>query len=174
MRSLYFAGFALATLATIGFAAPASADALPESTWTGFVFGGVGSVAAPDFTFVSDAPGDTLTVTDAFLKGDSFDVYDFGALIGSTSMVPASSSNTTSDPDAAFADPTYSHGVFALGVGAHDISLVTSVSPFGGGGAYLRRDPAMASTPEPGTVALLCSMGLTGAGFLARRKRTRA
>ena len=174
MRSLYFAGFALATLATIGFSAPANADVLPESTWASFFFGGSGSIATPDFTFVSAAPGDVLTVTDAYLKGDVFDVYDFGTLIGSTSMVPASTSNTTTDPDVALADPTYSHGMFALGVGAHDISLITSVSPFGGGGAYLRRDPAIASTPEPGTVALLCSMGLTGAGFLARRKRARA
>jgi hypothetical protein len=95
---------------------------------------------APPWTFTAPSDGLTLTVTDAFLKGDSFEVLDMGVPIGTTSAVPTSSTSCGSDPVSCLADPTVSHGVFNLGPGAHSITIRTVTSPFGAGAAYFRVD----------------------------------
>src|SRR4051794_4239457 len=41
---------------------------------------------APPYTFTAPPAGLALTVTDAFDAGDILDVFDFGALIGTTSF----------------------------------------------------------------------------------------
>jgi hypothetical protein len=95
---------------------------------------------APPWTFVAPSDGVTLTVTDAFLKGDSFEVLDSGSPIGSTSSVPTSSTDCGSDPAVCLTDPTVSHGVFDLGPGPHSITIKALTSPFGAGAAYFRID----------------------------------
>ncbi len=61
-----------------------------------------------------------ISVTDAFSKGDYFEVYEVNGvhptianLIGTTPQVPVVSGSVT-DPDVAFADPTYSHDTFRV------------------------------------------------------------
>lgn len=120
--------------------APAASAATPisiGSSWQVFFFNGVGSGASGEpYTFFAATPA-LVQVTDGFQKGDQFSVYDNGVLLGSTSAVPAVS-GSCADPDVCFTDPTYSHGSFAVGAGNHSITIVTTVSPYGGGGAWLR------------------------------------
>jgi hypothetical protein len=97
-------------------------------------------VGAPPWTFVAPSDGATLTVTDAFVKGDTFQVLDLGNPIGSTSAVPTNSASCGSDPVPCLADPTMSHGVFDLGPGAHSITIKALSAPFQGGAAYFRVD----------------------------------
>ena len=122
--------------------------------WNEFSFGGTGSLArgcapadpggsgcepsssgnshfvgAPPWTVVAPSDGLTLTVTDAFQKGDTFEVLDMGIPIGSTSAVPTNSASWGSDPVPCLADPTMSHGVFQLGPGPHSITLKATTSP---------------------------------------------
>jgi hypothetical protein len=89
---------------------------------------------------VAPSDGLTLTVTDAFQKGDSFEVLDMGVPIGSTSAVPTNPASCGSDPVPCLADPTMSHGVFNLGPGPHSITIRAVTSPFGAGAAYFRVD----------------------------------
>jgi hypothetical protein len=83
-----------------------------------------------------------LTVTDANIIGDSFDVFDFGVLIASTpSVLPGG--DCPNDPVPCFADPRVSHGVFSLAPGAHSIVIFARDSPFLAGAAYFRVDEAV-------------------------------
>lgn len=97
-------------------------------------------VGVPPWTFTAPSDGATLTVTDAFNKGDTFQVLDSGNPIGSTSAVPTNQASCGSDPVPCLTEPTVSHGVFDLGPGAHSITIKALASPFGGGAAYFRLD----------------------------------
>ena len=95
-------------------------------------------VGAPPWTFTAPSDGATLTVTDAFDRGDTFQVLDNGNPIGSTSAVPTNSGSCGSDPVPCLADPLASHGVFNLGAGAHSLTIKALASPFNAGAAYFR------------------------------------
>lgn len=115
-----------------------------DAGWRNFQWFGAGPVFNTEgpFTFSSTAQT-ILKVTDAFCKGDQFAIFDFGVQIGTTSAVPigpCSGPTDTGDPDAAFSDPTYSHGTFPLGPGSHSLTIKVITNPFGAGGAYLRVD----------------------------------
>jgi hypothetical protein len=139
-----------------GGAVSAGTGAVPSS--------GGNSVYAPDpaWTFTSSSSM-SLTVTDAFLYGDAFTVYDFGALVGSTPAVAIGGSSGLSDPALALLDPGLSHASFLLGSGAHSLTMVAyqTVTP---GAAYFRTD----AVPEPVTL-LLFGAGLLGVGIMRRR-----
>jgi len=107
-------------------------------------------------------------VTDDFMKGDRFEVYDFGVSIGLTSLVPTVS-GVEVGPDAAYADPTYGSGVFTLPPGAHSITLFAIQNPYTVGRGYLKVEEAD-YIPEPTTLALL-SLGALGVVRARRRKR---
>ncbi|MEO7971164.1 MAG: hypothetical protein ABI698_07690 [bacterium] len=100
--------------------------------------------SAPPWTFTAPAGGANLTVTDAFLRGDQFEISDFGTPIGSTS-IPATTGACGDDPVPCLADSGVSHGVFPMAAGAHSITIKAKASPFGGGAAYFRIDAAPAS-----------------------------
>jgi len=179
----------------LGSVSPAVADPVAIGTWYEFSFTGPGAQArgcfpadplgvgcgpssgtpttfapAPPWTFTAPAGGATFTVTDAFLIGDAFNVLDFGVLIGSTPTV-AAVGNCGSDPVPCLANPAVSSGVFNLAAGAHSITIVARVAPFGSGAAYFRVDggggPAI---PEPATMVLL-GTGLAGVGAIVRKRR---
>jgi len=104
---------------------------------------------APPWTFVAPAIGAILTVTDAFQAGDRFQIFDFGASLGMTS-VPFGNANCGSDPVPCLATPGISNGTFLLAAGNHSLSITSTLAPSEGGVGYLRVDPV----PEPGTWAL--------------------
>jgi hypothetical protein len=87
-----------------------------------------------------------IVVTDVWAKGDYFEVWEVdgvsptsGHLIGTTPQVPISGSTTT-QPDVAFADPTYSHGSFRvlLQSGTHYFAFREVGHNWGGGAFYVK------------------------------------
>jgi hypothetical protein len=141
---------------------PAGAFCLPSSgTPTTFLD------AAP-WTFTSGAAGSTLTVTDAFLSGDRFQIFDFGIPIGFTSAFVADV-DCGDDPVPCLADPGMSHGSFALASGLHFIAISVTEGGFGSG-YLLLQDGGGPAVPEPATLVLLT----TGAGAALYRRRRRS
>ncbi len=102
-------------------------------------------------------------ITDAFVAGDVWNVYDFGSLILTTAFVAFPAGFGDNAPaDAAWTDAAYSSGEVFLTARSHSIT----VQGDGAGGMPARFFVRM-DAPEPGTVALLC-FGL--AGILASRR----
>jgi len=173
-------------LGLVLFVASARADVLTvDAGWIAFCFAGNGAPAT-DTGCVDQPPGvgnpiditvpgggADLIVTDAFLHGAAFDVYEGGNLILSTPSVTVDNVSTCgpgsgfeSDPNCAYADPLYSHGSVLLSAGLHTIDIFARISGYGGGEGFVQAT----SVPEPTTLALLAS-GL-GALLLRRRRRS--
>lgn len=113
---------------------------------------------APPWTFLAPAGGAILTIVDAFLAGDRFQIFDFGVSIGLTS-VPIGRGDCGDDPVPCLADPNMSRGFFALLAGIHSITITPILSPDGGGAGYLRVQ--VQQVPEPPSLVLL-ALGLLG------------
>lgn len=150
--------------------AGAVAGCAPDDALGGFCIGSSGTptvfLDAPAWTFVAAAGGATLSVVDAFEAGDAFQVFDFGALVGSTS-VPVGGVDCGDDPMVCLATPGMSMGVFALGAGAHSLSLV-ALAGSGLGSGYLQVAGAQA-VAEPASLAL--TLAALAAAWRARRGR---
>jgi hypothetical protein len=103
---------------------------------------------APPWTLTNAAPL-TFRITDGFLSGDAFQVFDFGALILTTPFV-ASGTGCGNDPDACFINPAISHGALTLAAGSHSITIRPTASVQSGAAFF-----QVSTAPEPGTVALI-------------------
>lgn len=93
--------------------------------------------SAPPWTFTAPSAGAALTLTDAFIRGEAFEVFDFGVSIGTTPTVSAVG-GCGDNPDNCLADPLVSHAVFPLAAGAHEITIKVTASGYGSGAAYFR------------------------------------
>jgi hypothetical protein len=103
-----------------------------------------------------------LTVTDAFLDGDRFQVFDNGTLLGLTSAPTADGNSVDGNPDAAVTNPKFSSGKFLLAAGSHAVTLkITAIAPgYPSGSGYLRVDlVGPVATPEPACLTLLAAAG---------------
>jgi hypothetical protein len=115
---------------------------------------GVGSLNldAPPWTFIAPSLV-SLTVTDAFLSGDSFSVFDFGTLVGSTPSVPLAGISCGFDPSVCLADPAFSHATFLLSAGAHSLTLVVQPAQILGEGFF-----RVQAVPEPSYMMAIAGM----------------
>jgi len=167
-----------------------SAASIQPGQWGEFLFQGVGSFAqacgsgcqpssggnsvdagSPDWTV--EGPG-SFIVTDAFLAVDQFAIYDFGLLIGQTSLPSGLTPPVclggldTTNPAYCVNDPNYSHGAFALGLGEHSITIqqIAGIA----GAAYFEDVPQGNVAPEPATMFLIGS-NLVGLSWILKRRR---
>jgi hypothetical protein len=118
----------------------------------------------PAWTFDIGPGGGELVVTDAFLYGDSFAVFNFGVLLGSTPLV-AQDGGCGSDPVVCAADPLASTGIFALAPGLYSLTIQPT-AVVSAGAAYFT---VTQQVPEPGLLALT----MLGAGAILARRRGR-
>ncbi|NYT06209.1 MAG: hypothetical protein GKC04_07585 [Methanomicrobiales archaeon] len=90
-----------------------------------------------------------MTITDSFMTGDQFELYDNGVSIGTTPVVPVGLSGYSSDPDGALASGIYSSGTFVLPPGSHSIAVEIIQNPYDCGTAYIRVDATQDPIPAP-------------------------
>lgn len=121
----------------------------------------------PAWTFVAPAGGATLLVTDGFTSGDVLDVFDFGALIGTTTVV-STGAGCGNNVLACLANPLISSGSFSLAPGAHSITFAEASSSTQPSGSSHFFNVSTAAVPEPSTWAL---MGLGMLEILRRRRK---
>jgi hypothetical protein len=127
------------------------------------------SVFAPiptwDFSIGSSA---ILTVTDAFLHGDSFDVYNDDELLFSTPDVAADGNGCGSDPVMCLADGASSHASFTLDPGEYSITIVPDAIG-DAGAAYFE---VAAPEPDLWPVLLLSGFALCTPAVRKRLQRS--
>jgi hypothetical protein len=164
-------------LAALLLVAPVASKASPialDSGWQGFSFQGVGSSFSRTFEFtVGAGEAARLRVTDAFLSGDRFFIFNTNPIsgaLGSTSAPTSVGDSIGDNYDAAFADSRWSSGQWILGAGSYSIRGITLASPFFSGGGALRVDRVAVS--EPATLLLLVLAGFAAFHFSRRDRLT--
>jgi len=126
----------------------------------------VDSEGSPYVMFLTDPA--YFRVTDQFVPGDTYSVYDFGTWLFTTVFSGAELSLTPiGDPggDFGWTSAAFSHGQTTLGAGLH--SLTIQGDGVGGipAGFYTRLD----SVPEPTSMSLF-GLGSLALGYLRRRR----
>jgi len=123
-------------------------------------------LGAPPWTF-NLVGSSLLTVTDAFSVGDRFQIFDFGASLGLTSL-PVGSSSCGDDPVPCLLDANISHGQFLLASGPHSLTITPTLAPSDGGSGFLLVGDTGTPVPESATCVLL-GTSLFGLLFMRRR-----
>ena len=111
-----------------------------------------------------------FSITDAYIVGDTFKVYDFGTLILTTVVGAGVAFAIPSDSyaDSAWASGSYGIGTVTLGAGSHQIT----VQGDGAGGlpaGFFDRLDTSKSVPDSSATFGLISLGLVA--IVAARKR---
>jgi len=112
--------------------------------WSSFLFGPAHSQVPITIGF-NNSRAVVVRLTDAFCKGDRFELLDHGIPVLETSlvqMVPCDKNacKNTVNPSQAFIDRSYSSGGIVLLPGLHSLTIRVLQSPFGSGQAFLRVD----------------------------------
>jgi hypothetical protein len=120
---------------------------------------------APPWTFTAPAEGALLLITDLFLAGDRFEVFDTGASLGVTSGFLGGAS-CGDDPVVCLGTPGMSTGTFPLSAGSHSVTVVPTPSMGGGTGAF-----QVQAVPEPSTAILVaCGFLFVGIHVVGRKE----
>lgn len=167
---LFIGGMVSAAPITVNASWSATPDVPPAFFWSGL---NVDNDGGP-FTYTAPFSTD-IYVTDDFLVGDVFEVFDSGVSLGTTSAPAGGPGVGEAGPAAAFADPDYSSGIFTVGPGSHSITIRTIAGLDSGRGyiQVLQSDMVPVPIPEPSTWAALASLSLAGLCLARRRNRTR-
>ena len=128
--------------------------------------------SSPPWEFEVGAAGASLKVTDAFLLGDQFKIFNFDTLLGITST-PSQGGSCGDNPDICFANPGVSKGTFNLVSGQYSLRIVPTVSPFGSGSAFFRVDQVdeVKEVSEPMSVLGLLVFGALAAAKSKQRQQ---
>jgi hypothetical protein len=184
-RTLIIAAVLLSTLVLTQPASAVSID-IDNNKWFEFRFGVEGTwagactdltciasfamnsvyVGDPAWTFNLGSSAE-LKITDAFLKGDSFNVYDFGTLILEMPTVLALGA-CGDDPDKCYGTTGVSYDSVSLQAGDHSLTIQVAQSPSSFGAAYFRIDRIIGA-PEPLSIMLL-GLGLLALGAIRRSR----
>ena len=108
-------------------------------------------------------------ITDQFLPGDVYSVYDFGVLILTTAFNGAQVSvSPIGDPlgDSGWTRATLSHGAVLLAAGAHDLTVQGNNGAHALPAGFFDR---IDSVPDGGTTALMLGGACLGVTLLRRR-----
>lgn len=157
--------------AAFAIAAPASAAVLlADSGWQGDTIYGVDTPSDQSaWTFTVAGPA-TFRITDAFVTGDVFSLYDGAILLAKTTFT------TTAEPiDAyygtAWSDTSYSRLSYLVGPGSYSFTITGDGAGGVPAGFAVRLDTTSA-VPEPATWAMMITgFGLVG-GAMRRRVAT--
>lgn len=112
-------------------------------------------------------------ITDAFVVGDNYSVYDFGSLILTTSAPYAGMPTGFGDPgESEWLNPSYSGGEILLAIGSHELTIQgDGGAGFSAAGFYTQLTSAPCpAVPAPGAILL----GSLGAGLVNWLRRKRA
>jgi hypothetical protein len=120
---------------------------------------------APPWTFTIGPGVGTLVVTDAFLHGDSFDVFNNNGFLFSTSASVFDGNGCGDDPDVCLLDASASFGAIGLAPGNYSITIIPNAIG-DAGAAYFE----VLYVPEPSAGSLM-ALGIAGLGVLLRSKR---
>ncbi|MEZ5329476.1 MAG: VPDSG-CTERM sorting domain-containing protein [Verrucomicrobiales bacterium] len=122
-------------------------------------FADTDSVNSP-YSFFGPA---TFSITDDFIVGDTFKVYDFGSLIMTTSLTAGGQPF-----GGGVGGPDFQWGSVTLGAGAHQISVQGDGAGGLAAGFFVRLDSAR-GVPDGGSTAAL--FGLVLLGLVAAKNR---
>lgn len=117
----------------------------------------------------------TFSITDNFITGDTYFVYDFGTLILTTSLNGAQPSLAPIGDvlgDLGWTDASYEHGSITLAPGGHSLTIQGNGAGGVPAGFYIRLDDVapQSSVPEPTSLAVM-SLAMVGLGAAWRRKQ---
>jgi hypothetical protein len=135
---------------------------------------------ASPYVFSLAAPA-YFRITDAYIPGDVYTVYNFGSLILATAFNGAQPAlNPLTDPvgdaawvniDASTSDPeNYSHGEILLDAGSYSITVQGDGTGGIPAGFFDRLDSQSPIIPDGGATALLLASAVVGMGCFARRR----
>ena len=126
--------------------------------------------AAPWAFYLSSAA--VLEVTDGFLYGDVFDIFDGDINIFSTTAVEFSGEGCGEDPAACSLDPLSSHGNFLLAGGSHSLTIVPKTIGDAGAGYFRITESESLPTPEPKHLAVIACGALVLSLFRLRAQKS--
>jgi hypothetical protein len=135
---------------------------------------GIGSFFAENWLVTGGGATNTVYVTDLFVPGDNYNIYDNGGLIASTNVADCAAdlpdgcsvggSFYTSDPNAAWHLSQFAHASFIANVG--DVITIQAITlPTG----FSDSTVAISEAPEASTWAMML-LGFAGLGFAGYRK----
>ncbi|KAF7728215.1 hypothetical protein EC973_006496 [Apophysomyces ossiformis] len=118
--------------------APSALAAQLTENFSTFRWNGQEATVKETFDITLDAPA-SVQITDFKNRGDVFEVYDNGKLLGQTSAVERIQDGEVyaATPEEALKDSRFSNGIFPLSQGQHKLSI-KAMSPYDAGTAAIR------------------------------------